>query len=179
MVGFWDVVAFDEVAEIRVKDRDTMQIMKDYMANGRFSRGPAEITAEAGLAFVGNIDESTEFLVSRPDRDLFQPLYVRAPHQIANFVRFCELVAKIGSARKIQLRTASDDQMQEFATSEKFDTLASDLAGFDIKFEFSFDARIHDREIRLDNGWSIKIGRGLDYFQRVDRPRSAFDERLF
>jgi ATP-dependent Lon protease len=39
LVGFWDTVAFDEVSGIRVKDPDTIQIMKDYMANGRFSRG--------------------------------------------------------------------------------------------------------------------------------------------
>ena len=392
MVGFWDVIAFDEVAGIRVRDRDTVQIMKDYMANGRFSRGPAEITAEAGLAFVGNIDDSIESLLSEENRDLFQPLpdafdlalihrfhtylpgwemppnssdlltsqpgfitdyiaeafhymakhtnrfayakaksklgkavrgrdetaviktvaaflkllhagvdptdvefseyleyalegrrrvkeqlhkrkpdgefadlkfsyitgdgkeriveclesrgkalrsvvpeqrspiptneiqigkqantqeqpaeklgekhlvirygdvgygyeglfgkylaearvidvqdpYIRAPHQIANFVRLCELIAKIGTAKSIRLRTATDDRMQEVATSEKFDLLASDLAAYDIRFEFSFDARIHDREIRLDNGWVIKIGRGLDYFQRVDCPRSGF-----
>src|SRR4029077_15987529 len=62
IIGVWDVVAFDEVAGIRVKDRDTIQIMKDYMANGRFSRGPAEIIAGASLAFVGNIDDSIEAL---------------------------------------------------------------------------------------------------------------------
>lgn len=38
LVGFWDVVAFDEVAGIHIADPDTTQIMKDYMANGRFSR---------------------------------------------------------------------------------------------------------------------------------------------
>ncbi|HRZ35714.1 MAG TPA: BREX system Lon protease-like protein BrxL, partial [Candidatus Paceibacterota bacterium] len=74
IIGFWDVVAFDEVAGIRVKDRDTIQIMKDYMANGRFSRGPAEIIANASLAFIGNIDDSIEALVRSPDHDLFKPL---------------------------------------------------------------------------------------------------------
>ena len=73
LVGFWDTVAFDEVAGIKVKDPDTIQIMKDFMANGRFSRG-AEVIADASLAFVGNIDQSIEQLVNSADHDLFQPL---------------------------------------------------------------------------------------------------------
>jgi ATP-dependent Lon protease len=70
LVGYWDTVAFDEVAGIKIKDRDSVQIMKDYMANGRFSRG-AEVIANAGLAFVGNIDYSIEQLVNSAQFDLF------------------------------------------------------------------------------------------------------------
>ncbi|MEL7499025.1 MAG: BREX system Lon protease-like protein BrxL [Planctomycetota bacterium] len=70
LVGFWDNVAFDEVAGIRIRDPEAIQIMKDFMANGRFSRG-TEIIADASLSFVGNIDESVEQLVASPDHDLF------------------------------------------------------------------------------------------------------------
>jgi len=73
LVGYWDTVAFDEVGGIKVKDPDTIQIMKDFMANGRFSRG-AEVIADASLAFVGNIDLSVEQVVNSPKHDLFQPL---------------------------------------------------------------------------------------------------------
>ena len=73
LVGFWDVVAFDEVGGIKVKDPDTMQIMKDFMANGRFSRG-VEVIADASLAFVGNVDESVEKLVNSTEHDLFVSL---------------------------------------------------------------------------------------------------------
>lgn len=73
LVGFWDTVAFDEVAGIKIKDPDTIQIMKDYMANGRFSRG-AEVIADASLAFVGNIDHAITQLVYSTDYDLFMPL---------------------------------------------------------------------------------------------------------
>ena len=73
LVGFWDTVAFDEVAGIRIKDPDTIQIMKDYMANGRFSRG-VEVIADASMAFVGNIDQSVEQIVKSTDYDLFLPL---------------------------------------------------------------------------------------------------------
>ena len=73
LVGFWDTVAFDEVSGIKVKDPDTIQIMKDYMANGRFSRG-VEVIADASMAFVGNIDMSVEQIVNSTEYDLFQPL---------------------------------------------------------------------------------------------------------
>lgn len=73
LVGFWDTVAFDEVGGIKVKDPDTIQIMKDFMANGRFSRG-VEVIADASLAFNGNIDQSVEQIVNSTEYDLFLPL---------------------------------------------------------------------------------------------------------
>ncbi|HKB39884.1 MAG TPA: BREX system Lon protease-like protein BrxL, partial [Gemmataceae bacterium] len=73
LIGFWDTVAFDEVAGITIRDPDAVQIMKDYMANGRFSRG-VEVVADASLAFVGNIDQSIEQLVHSTQYDLFLPL---------------------------------------------------------------------------------------------------------
>jgi ATP-dependent Lon protease len=73
LVGFWDVIAFDEVGGARIKDPNTIDIMKDYMANGRFSRG-ADVIADASFAFVGNIDHSIEQLVNSAQFDLFEPL---------------------------------------------------------------------------------------------------------
>lgn len=73
LVGFWDTVAFDEVGGITINDPDTLQIMKDFMANGRFSRG-VEVIADASLAFVGNIDQSVDQIVNSPEHDLFLPL---------------------------------------------------------------------------------------------------------
>lgn len=63
LVGMWDVVAFDEVAGIRFKDKDGVQIMKDYMASGSFARGRDSIEAKASMVFVGNINQSVETLV--------------------------------------------------------------------------------------------------------------------
>lgn len=74
LVGHWDVVAFDEVGGMKVNDPDTIQIMKDYMANGRFSRGVTQVHADASLAFVGNLNQPVETLVQSPATDLFQPL---------------------------------------------------------------------------------------------------------
>lgn len=63
LVGLWDVVAFDEVAGIHFKDKDGVQIMKDFMASGSFSRGRDMINANASMVFVGNINQSVDTLV--------------------------------------------------------------------------------------------------------------------
>lgn len=407
LVGFWDTVAFDEVGGIKVKDPDTIQIMKDFMANGRFSRG-AEVIADASLSFVGNIDVSVQQVVNSNEHDLFQPLppeldlavmdrfaayipgwempknssefltsnygfitdylaeafhyqfkhtnryeevskrirlgkaiegrdekgikktvcaflkvlhpngpptddefeeyvayatecrrrvkeqmnkrkpddefarinlsyfkasgeevvvfcpeskdapatqeparrrlnqadgqpaevvevqpaaqptpaaesspsvptpispapvaiapssvelkeqhftilygdtgysyesimgpylrgaksvviedpYIRLQHQIQNFVRFCETVLKAGTVKKINLITGYDDKTQLADIAEKLDELKQSLLELDVELEVKLNANIHDREIRLDNGWVIKIGRGLDFYQK-------------
>ena len=402
LVGFWDTVAFDEVAGIQVNDPDTMQIMKDFMANGRFSRG-VEVIADASMAFVGNIDQSIEQLVNSPEHDLFLPLpkefdlavmdrfacylpgwemmktgsehltsrygfitdylaeafhyqfshtnryeevnqrvrlgpavegrdekgikktvaaflkilhpegppsdaefeeyvayavecrrrvkeqmnkrkpddefaridlsyfaadgqevvvhcpesrgagatqtpvrktlhpaperetaplqpppvpteteakeetpvgapvppveesgpaerhytifygetghsyesilapylpnatgvriedpYIRMPHQIQNFVRFCEAVIKQPTVRRIHLVTGYDDNIQLYDVQEKLDELKQSLLELDVVLDVELNPNLHDREIRLDNGWVIKIGRGLDFYQKPE-----------
>lgn len=394
LVGYWDTVAFDEVGGIKIRDPDTIQIMKDFMANGRFSRG-AEVIADASLSFVGNIDLSVEQVVNSTEYDLFQPLppeldlavmdrfaayipgwempknsskfltqrygfitdylaeafhhqfkhtnryeevsrrirlgrdvegrdekgikktiaaflkilhpgeppcdaefeeyvayavecrrrvkeqmnkrkpddefaridlsyldaggsevvvscpetksalatlqparrrlsgggnspivkpieivtpsaaapepeaqkptvqglkeqhytitygstgfsyeaiigpylvgvkelviedpYIRQSHQIQNFVRFCEAVIKAGAIRKIVLITGYDEKTPMADISEKMGALKQSLLEIDIELEVHLNPKMHDREIRLDNGWIVKIGRGLDFYQR-------------
>lgn len=405
LVGFWDTVAFDEVGGIKIKDPDTIQIMKDFMANGRFSRG-VEVIADASLAFVGNIDMSVEQIVNSGHYDLFQPLpaefdlavmdrfacylpgwempknssdfltnnygfitdylaeafhylfqhtnryeevtrrirlgaavegrdekgikktvaaflkilhpsgapsddefdeyvayavesrrrvkeqmnkrkpdeefaqinlsftkangvetvvfcpesknalatqnptrsqirekgdsklsktlrspikaeslveealiasdkvsvsepelkeqhftirygdmgygydviigpylkggktvfiedpYIRQSHQIQNFVRFCETIFKAGSIKRIELITSYDDETPLVEIQDKLKDLQQSLIELDIVLEIQLNPNIHDREIRIDNGWIIKIGRGLDFYQK---PNSWFE----
>lgn len=399
LVGFWDTVAFDEVGGIKVKDPDTIQIMKDFMANGRFSRG-AEVIADASLSFVGNFDLSISQVVNSVEHDLFQPLpaefdlaimdrfaayipgwempknssefltssygfitdylaeafhyqfkhtnryeevskrirlgksvegrdekgikktvcaflkilhptgsptdeefeeyvayavecrrrvkeqmnkrkpddefaridlsflnsqgqevvvycpeskdasatqqplrrqlkdklaperdvvtetrqaplvsvppskaettapvvvldelverhftimygdvghsyesiigpylrgaktvviedpYIRLQHQIQNFVRFCECVLKAGTVKKINLITGYDDNTQLSDIADKLEELKQSLLEMDVELEVKLNPNMHDREIRLDNSWVIKIGRGLDFYQK-------------
>lgn len=402
LVGFWDTVAFDEVGGIRVKDPDTIQIMKDYMANGRFSRG-VEVIADASMAFVGNIDLSVEQLVNSAEYDLFLPLppqfdlaimdrfacylpgwempknssafltdqyglitdylaeafhyqlkhsnryeevskrlklgkavegrdekgikktlcaflkilhpadsptveefeeyvayaiesrrrvkeqmnkrkpdeefarinlsyidangqevvvycpesrhapatqepmrrrlsrveepeaekprqrpepaavvpegpatnaveqaipipeplpeqhftilygdtghtydsifgtylagaqavtiedpYIRSPHQIANFIRFCEAVVKVSTIRRITLRTGYDENTDMAVLNERLSELKQSLLEYDVLLEIELSDKLHDREIAIDNGWIVKIGRGLDFYQKPD-----------
>ena len=400
LVGFWDTVAFDEVGGIKIKDPDTIQIMKDFMANGRFSRG-VEVIADASLAFVGNIDQSVEQIVNSTEYDLFQPLppqfdlavmdrlacylpgwempknsteylttnyglitdylaeafhyqlkhtnryeevskrikfgssvegrdekgikktvsaflkilhpaeppsdeefdeyvayavecrrrikeqmnkrkpddefarinlsyirsdgkeeivfcpesrhasatleplrrrigdeegdagktdeptvvieateeqeteapemevvpepeleekhftimygdtghtyesiigpylrgaksvtiedpYIRAPHQVSNFVRFCETLIKQPTIRKINLVTSYDEKTDLADLKDKLDALKQSLLEVDVVLEVKLNENLHDREIRIDNGWIVKIGRGLDFYQKPD-----------
>ena len=78
LVGMWDCVAFDEVAGITFKDKDGIQIMKDYMASGSFARGKEEKNANASMVFVGNINQSVEVLLKTSH--LFEPF----PKEMAN-----------------------------------------------------------------------------------------------
>lgn len=78
LVGMWDCVTFDEVAGIRFKDKDGIQIMKDYMASGSFARGKEEKNASASMVFVGNINQSVDVLIKTSH--LFAPF----PEEMAN-----------------------------------------------------------------------------------------------
>jgi ATP-dependent Lon protease len=82
LVGMWDCVAFDEVAGINFKDKDGIQIMKDYMASGSFARGKEEKNANASMVFVGNINQSVEVILKTSH--LFEPF----PPEMANDTAF-------------------------------------------------------------------------------------------
>lgn len=71
LVGMWDTVAFDEVAGIKFKDQDGVQIMKDYMASGSFARGKEEKNAYASMVFIGNINQSVDVMLKTSN--LFDP----------------------------------------------------------------------------------------------------------
>lgn len=85
LVGMWDCVAFDEVAGIKFKDQDGIQIMKDYMASGSFSRGKEEKAALASMVFVGNINQSVDALLKTSH--LFEPFPTAMSNDSAFFDR--------------------------------------------------------------------------------------------
>ncbi|MBG9589894.1 protease Lon-related BREX system protein BrxL [Cytobacillus firmus] len=82
LVGMWDCVTFDEVAGIRFKDKDGIQIMKDYMASGSFARGKEEKNASASMVFIGNVNQSVDTLIKTSH--LFAPF----PEEMANDTAF-------------------------------------------------------------------------------------------
>ena len=98
--------------------------------------------------------------------------YIRLQHQIQNFVRFCETVLRAGSVKRITLITGHDDKTPLVEMAEKLEELKQSLLELDVELEVKLNPNIHDREIRLDNGWIIKIGRGLDFYQK---PLSWFE----
>lgn len=92
--------------------------------------------------------------------------YIRMQHQIQNFVRFCETILKATTIKKICLITGYDDKTQLAEIAEKMEELKQSLLELDVELEVKLNTNIHDREIRTDNGWTIKIGRGLDFYQK-------------
>jgi ATP-dependent Lon protease len=94
--------------------------------------------------------------------------YIRVPHQISNFLRFCELVVRSGSAQVINLTTSYDDEQQRKEAEEKLKMIGSSLLDHGIKLNVTISQTLHDREIRLDNGWTIQLGRGFDIYQKLD-----------
>lgn len=92
--------------------------------------------------------------------------YIRLPHQVQNFVRFCEAVVKVGAARRIKLVTSYDADTPLADVQERLAVLRQSLLELDVALDVELSPTLHDREIRLDNGWVIKIGRGLDFYQK-------------
>jgi len=99
---------------------------------------------------------------------LIQDPYIRQPHQIQNLIRFCELAVKVGTVRRIQLITGYDSDLQRAEVHEKFEMLQESLQAYQIDFQWNFNQTLHDRAVILDSGWVIKIGRGLDIYQKPD-----------
>lgn len=93
--------------------------------------------------------------------------YIRQKHQITNFLRLCEIIVKEASCKKLTLITNSDDEDQKKENILVFDQIANSLFEHDIEFRVEFSEILHDRELKMNNGWNIKMGRGLDYFQSL------------
>lgn len=90
--------------------------------------------------------------------------YIRAFHQCQNLVRLCELaVQKCSALTRISLLTTYDSE--ESTQITRLAELKESLTSHNVSFDFSFSTTLHDRQIKLSNGWVIKIGRGLDYFK--------------
>eukprot|EP00117_Sycon_ciliatum_P035649 scpid86354/ scgid2686/ MIT domain-containing protein 1 len=84
--------------------------------------------------------------------------------QITNFLRFCELLVRFGTVTTIRLQTGVDDR-GDGQQQQHLQALVKDLATHHITLHITYSDTLHDREIRFDNGWVVKIGRGLDYFK--------------
>ena len=98
--------------------------------------------------------------------------YVRLDYQIRNFMLFTQALDTSNGTVELHLTTSAEDAYQQDVATKKFSDVAASLAKSGVNFTFEFSSVIHDRNIRVDNGWSIYPGRGLDIFQK---PESKFD----
>jgi ATP-dependent Lon protease len=90
--------------------------------------------------------------------------FISRPHQVANFLRLCELLVRLGTVENITLLT-KDVPDEAYA---RLESIRRSLAGFGIKLEIRQDPSLHDRCIRTDTGWTIHLGRGLDLYKRPE-----------
>lgn len=131
---------------------------------------PDELVERHFTIMYGDIGHSYESIIGPYLRGAktvaIEDPYIRLQHQIQNFVRFCECVLKAGTVKKINLITGYDDNTQLADIAEKLEELKQSLLEMDVELEVKLNPNMHDREIRLDNGWVIKIGRGLDFYQK-------------
>ncbi|XP_062484524.1 MIT domain-containing protein 1 [Pezoporus occidentalis] len=93
--------------------------------------------------------------------------YIRSVHQLYNFLRFCEMLVKGPcKVKTIHLLTSYDEGSGKSQQITGLDEIQQSLRNYGVMLNIAFSSSIHDREIRFNNGWMIKIGRGLDYFKR-------------
>lgn len=90
--------------------------------------------------------------------------YIVKGHQLANFLRFCELCVRLGAVREIRLITSSipNDNYARLISLQK------SLKSFGIDLQFKSDGILHDRQISTDTGWCIHLGRGLDIYKKPE-----------
>lgn len=117
---------------------------------------------ETGYSYASLFGEYLDKSVHRVE---IEDPYIRASHQVMNLVKLCELLIHKTSVNFIRLTTTRDEVDKVKDQFVRLADLTSDLASRGIKLEVSYSLTLHDREIRFDNGWMIRIGRGLDYFK--------------
>lgn len=130
---------------------------------------PAELTEQHFTIHYGDIGNSYESLFGAYFQGakvvVVEDSYIRMPHQIGNFIRFCEMLVHVGTINQVDLVTTADNQEQKATIISRFEELGDSLRDHGITFNYMFSDTLHDREIKADNGWIIKIGRGLDIYQ--------------
>ena len=72
LVGLWDAVAFDEVADMEKMPREVVSTLKTYCESGTFARGKEALTGKASMAFFGNTNQPVETMVRTSN--LFVPM---------------------------------------------------------------------------------------------------------
>lgn len=152
----------NKIAEYMKRGEELKQHIQKHKASGKFHETikikNGQIGCSYSTLFSKYIDEKLNCVT-------IQDAYIRSHHQLLNLLRFCELLVKRGkSLRNITVITGRDEIKPE-EQSAKFEELTNSLKSVGVSLKVEFSDTIHDREILLDNGWIIKIGRGLDYFK--------------
>ena len=163
--------SFDKVEAVQANDEPALEASPEVVPPAKEEPQEKHFTIHYGAAGFSYDSIFSVYLTGATEVRIEDP-FIRLPHQIHNFVRFCETLQKNTNIKKISLITGSDSKEQQKESGEKLGELQQSLLELDVVLDIKFDENIHDREITFDNGWVVKIGRGLDYYQR---PESWFE----
>jgi len=107
------------------------------------------------------------YMVGAKEITIVDP-YLRYQYQIRNFYNFCECATPSQGKLKIHLITGADSNEQEVILSRDYQELKKNLEQERVALTFDFDQNQHDRSIKIDTGWRISLGRGLDIFKKPE-----------
>lgn len=150
---------------------DRAEQLKTFVSETKKASGTHEqIQIEDGATGFGMERLFSRFITEFLTEIEIEDPYIRSHHQICNLLRFCELVVKsTTSVKQIKLLTGRDDSPDGQAQQQqKLNQLKKSLQSHGIQFSVSFHDSLHDREIRFNTGWIVKIGRGLDIYKPTD-----------
>ncbi|NXD57153.1 MITD1 protein, partial [Corvus moneduloides] len=134
-----------------------------FLSDGKYHK---QIRIEDNATGFGYEKLFHEYLTEIVSEVWVEDPYIRQVHQLYNFLRFCEMLVKGPcKVKTIHLLTSYDGsgRSQQLSVLEE---IKQSLSNYGVTLNIDFSSSIHDREIRFNNGWMIKIGRGLDYFKK-------------
>jgi hypothetical protein len=157
-----DITSNHEIEPEKEQENNTHQILPQELEEKHYTIRDGEIGYTYETIFGPYLVKAKRIRVEDP--------YIRAPYQLINFVIFCELALKIGDVRYIELITSFSTQYEKRETENNLSLLEASLNKQGVKLSFQFNPKKHDRKIILDNGWVIKIGRGLGIYHPAENP---------
>ncbi|NXK03454.1 MITD1 protein, partial [Herpetotheres cachinnans] len=135
-----------------------------FLSDGKYHK---QIRIEENATGFGYEKLFQEYLTEIVSEVWVEDPYVRHVHQLYNFLRFCEMLVKGPcKVKTIHLLTSYDEGSGRSQQISGLEEIQQSLRNYGVTLNIAFSPSIHDREIRFNNGWMIKIGRGLDYFKK-------------
>lgn len=153
-----------KISEYMTRAEDIKKHIEKEKQDGKYHK---QIKIEENATGFGYEKLFQEYLTEIVSEVWVEDPYIRNVHQLYNFLRFCEMLVKGPcKVRTIHLLTSYDEGNGRNQQTSGLEEIKQSLRNHGITLNVAFSSSIHDREIRFNNGWMIKIGRGLDYFKK-------------
>ncbi|KAM6288713.1 MIT domain-containing protein 1 isoform 1-T1 [Spheniscus humboldti] len=153
-----------KISEYMTRAEDIKKHIEKEKQDGKYHK---QIRIEENATGFGYEKLFQEYLTEIVSEVWVEDPYIRHVHQLYNFLRFCEMLVKGPcKVKTIHLLTSYDEGNGRSQQISGLEEIQQSLRNYGVTLNIAFSSSIHDREIRFNNGWMIKIGRGLDYFKK-------------